>query len=434
MRAGCGYNQDLRSVGGEQRALSGELVVGIDIGTTKICTIVGEVRPDDIFIVGLGIEPSRGLKKGVVTDMHALSSAIAASVHKAERSSGYDISRAFVSLAGSHMASINSRGTVGLVGNRGVRSEDMDKAIENARAIAIPHSREVLHVIPRSYSLDGQEPTRNPLNMLGFRLDVEVHIITVATSSVGNLEQGVRAAGIFPDRFILNPLASGDAILTEVERDMGVVVIDMGGGTTDIGIFVEGTIWHSAVIPLAGDIITNVITHWMHVPFEVAEAVKVQHGHARESSVPENETFLVQPFGEGLPVEIRRRELAMVIEARISEIFEMVQNEIKRSGYDDLLRAGAVLTGGCALLPGVREVASELLGCPVRIARPERLTGMADTLRSPAFSTSIGLLRLGLQMDMLAPTGPSASAPSASGRGIGARLGGLFRRLLPDEG
>jgi len=411
----------------------GDLVVGIDIGTTKVCTIVGEVRPEDIFVVGLGVEPGRGLKKGTVTDMTALSAAIAASVHKAERVSGYDIRRAFVSLAGTHMASINSVGTVGLVGNRGVTSADMDRAIENARTIAIPHSREVLHVVPRSYSLDGQEHIRNPLSMHGFRLDAEVHIITVSTSSVANLEQAAQAAGVFPDRFILNPLASGDCVLTDVERDMGVVVIDIGGGTTDMGIFVEGTIWHSAVIPVGGDMITNDITHWMHVPFEVAEAVKVHHGFAREKGISDTETFLVQPFGEGLPEEIKRGDLAMVVEARVSEIFELVLNEIKRSGYDDLLRAGAVLTGGCALLPGIREVAAEVLGCPVRIARPEKLTGMADVLRSPAFSTSVGLLRLGLQMDTISTPSPVSNGGSTS-KGLGKRLGDMFKRLLPDEG
>jgi cell division protein FtsA len=411
----------------------GDLVVGIDIGTTKVCTLVGEVRPDDISIVGVGIEPGRGLKKGAVNDITALTAAIGASVHKAEKSSGYDIGRAFVSLAGSHMASINSRGTVGLTGNRGVRPEDMDKAIESARAIAIPHNREVLHVIPRSYSVDGQANIRSPLGMHGFRLDVEVHIITVATSSVANLEQSVQGAGIFPDRFILNPLASGDAVLTETEREMGVAVIDIGGGTTDIGIFVEGTIWHSAVIPVGGNMITNDITHWMHVPFEVAEAVKVQHGYAREKGVGGTETFVVQPFGEGMPEEIRRSDLAMVIEARVSEIFELVQAEIKRSGFDELLRAGVVLTGGCAQLPGIREVAADILGCPVRIAKPERLTGMADALRNPSFSTSVGLLRLGLLMDTLST---STQGPSTNGGGDGKGFGGIigfFKRLLPDD-
>lgn len=410
----------------------GDVVVGIDIGTTKICTIVGEVRPDDIYVIGVGIEPSKGIKKGVVTDMNALTTAIAASVHRAEKVSGYDISRAFVSVAGSHMASINSRGTVGLINTRGVRPEDMDKAIESARTIAIPHNREVLHVIPRAYSLDGQEHVRNPIGMHGFRLDVEVHIITVATASVANLEQSIQAAGVFPDRFILNPLASGDAVLTETERDMGVVIIDIGGGTTDLGMFIEGTVWHSAVIPVGGNLITNDITHYLHVPYDVAEAVKVQYGHAQEKAVSPLETFHVQPFGEGIPTEVKRSELAMVIEARAAEIFEQVQTEIKRSGYDGLLRAGAVLTGGGAQLPGIRDLAQDVLDSPVRVAKPESLTGMADALRSPAYATSVGLLRLGLQMDTAAPIQPTTTAPRPSVN-IASVFTSLIRRLLPDD-
>lgn len=409
-----------------------ELVVGIDIGTTKVCTIVGEVRPDDIFIVGAGIEPSRGMKKGIVTDIGQLTASISASVHKAERSSGFDISRAFVSVAGHHIASINSRGAVGITGQRGVRVEDLDKAIDAARAIAIPHNREVLHVIPRSYSLDSQDRVRSPIGMHGFRLEVQVHIITASTTSIANLEQAVEGAGVYVDRFILNPLASGDAVLTDQEREAGVVLIDIGGGTTDMAIFIEGTVWHSAVIPVGGDLITNDITHWMHIPFEDAEAIKVQFGHALPRAVDPLEAFVVQPFGEGMPMEARRGDLAQVIEARVEELFELVQKEIKRSGYDGLLRAGAVLTGGCALLPGIREVATQALGVPVRIARPERLTGMADSLRSPAYSTSVGLLRLGLQMDSMHQMQPENNGTPASAK-LGHLLSGFFRRLLPDD-
>lgn len=409
-----------------------ELVVGIDIGTTKICTIVGEVRPDDIFIVGAGIEPARGMKKGVVTDINQLTAAISASVHKAEKSSGFDISRAFVSVAGHHIASINSRGAVGITGQRGVRIDDLDRAIDAARAIAIPHNREVLHVIPRTYSLDGQDRVRSPIGMHGFRLEVEVHIITASSTSVANLEQAVQGAGVYVDRFILNPLASGDAVLTDQEREMGVVVVDIGGGTTDLAIFIEGTVWHSAVIPVGGDLITNDITHWMHVPVEDAEAVKIQHGHAQVRAVDPLETFVVQPFGEGMPTQVRRADLSAVVEARVEEMFEMVHKEIKRSGYDGLLRAGAVLTGGCSLLPGIREVATDVLGIPVRIARPEKLTGVADALRSPAYSTSVGLLRLGLQMDTV-----HQSAADGNGSVPVARLGGFItgflKRLLPDD-
>jgi len=409
-----------------------ELVVGIDIGTTKVCTIVGEVRPDDIFIVGAGVEPSRGMKKGIVTDIGQLTASISASVHKAERSSGFDISRAFVSVAGHHIASINSRGAVGITGQRGVRVDDLDKAIDAARAIAIPHNREVLHVIPRSYSLDSQDRVRSPIGMHGFRLEVQVHIITASSTSIANLEQAVEGAGVYVDRFILNPLASGDAVLTDQERESGVVLIDIGGGTTDMALFIEGSVWHSAVIPVGGDLITNDITHWMHIPFEDAEAIKVQYGHALPRSVDPLESLVVQPFGEGMPMEARRNELAQVIEARVEELFEMVQKEIKRSGYDGLLRAGAVLTGGCALLPGIREVATQALGVPVRIARPERLTGMADSLRSPAYSTSVGLLRLGLQMDSMHQMQPESNG-SAPGAKIGQMLSGILRRFLPDD-
>jgi cell division protein FtsA len=411
--------------------MSSHLVVGIDVGTTKVCTLVGEVRADDIFIVGVGIEPSRGMRKGVVTDLNGLATAISASVHKAERTSGFDIKRAFISLAGGSIAAINSRGAVGLVASRGVREEDVDKAIENARSIAIPHNREILHVIPRAYTLDGQHHVRSPIGMYGFRLEAEVHIITAAATSIANLDQALSAALIVPDRYILNPLASGDAVLTDEEREMGVVVIDMGGGTTDLALFIEGSVWHSAVIPIAGDLITNDLTYLMSVPFDVAEQVKLQYGHAKRKAVGSLETVAVPTFGTDGPTTFKREDIAAVIEERTAEIFENVLAEIKRSGYDGLLRAGAVLTGGCAQLPGIRELAQDVLHAPVRIARPERLTGMADVLRSPAYSTSVGLLRVGLGMDP-AETLYSNGVGGKPGR-LGKWLGGLFRGLLPDE-
>jgi cell division protein FtsA len=408
-----------------------ELVIGLDVGTHKICTIIGDVRDDDLFVVGVGIEPSRGMKKGVVTDMTALTSAISASVHKAEKGSGYEIKRAFVSLAGSHIASLNSRGVVGIVGQRGVNVGDLDRAMDAARAIAIPHNREVLHVVPRSYSLDGQDRVRNPIGMHGFRLEVEAHIITASSTSVANLEQSVQAAGVYVDRFILNPLAAGDAVLTADEREMGVVVIDIGGGTTDLAIFIEGTVWHTAVLALGGDHITNDITYLTHIPFETAETVKIQYGHAVPKVVDPLSTLLVEPFGEGLPTEVRLTDLAMIIEARVEEIFEQVHKEIKRSGYDGLLRAGAVITGGCSQIPGVNEVASRVLGFPVRLAKPEKITGMADTLRNPSYSTSVGLLRLGLSMDAAEPL--AAGNGAVPGKKLGEIIGGLFRRFLPED-
>lgn len=411
----------------------GELVVGIDVGTTKVCTIVGEVREEDIHVVGLGVEPSRGMQKGVVTDMNALTAAISSSVHKAERSSGYEIGRAFVSLAGSQVSSINSRGVVGISGTRPVGPEDVTRAIANARAIAIPHNREVLHVIPRTYSLDGNEGVRSPLGMHGFRLEVETHIITASTSTVQNLEKCVESTGVYVDRFILNPLASGDVVLSPTERQMGVMVVDIGGGTTDLAIFIEGTVWHTAVLPVAGWHITNDIGHGLRLPFELAEAVKLQYGHADPRVLDSVESFAVQPFGEELPSKVLRRDLALIIGARVEEIFELVLQEAKRSGYDGLLPAGVVLTGGSTLLPGIREVAARVMHLPVRLAQPEKITGMADTLRSPAYSTSVGLLRLGLAMDREDRQYADNAGAARSGFSLGKWLSGLFRRFVPED-
>ncbi len=409
----------------------GDLVVGLDVGTHKICTVVGEVRPEDVYVVGLGIEPSDGMKKGVVNDVGALSSAIAKSIRKAEKSSGYDINRAFVSVAGSHISSLTSRGLATIVGSRSVQAEDLDKAMNVARNIAIPHNREILHVVPRSYTLDSQDGIRSPIGMHCFRLEVDAHIITASTTSLANLEDAVESAGVMVDRFILNPLASGDAVLTDHEREMGAVVIDIGGGTTDLAIFIDGTVWHTAIIPVGGNHVTQDITYWMRVPFGLAEQVKIQRGHADMNAVSESEVFPVEPFGgEILPVS--RRDLAMVIEARFEEIFELVEKEIKRSGYAGLLRAGAVITGGSSQLPGYRDLASRIVNMPVRLAHPERITGIADTLKNPAYSTSVGLLRLGLEMDSMSEPELAASMGLPVSN-WGRRMNDFLRRFLPQD-
>ncbi len=408
----------------------GDLVVGIDVGTTKICTIVGEVREDDIFVVGLGIEPSRGMRKGMVVNVAQLTAAISESVAKAEAASGYEIGRAFVSLAGSHISSVNSRGVVGISSPRGVQLPDLERAIDAARAIAIPHNREVLHVIPRSYTLDGQTGIKSPLGMHGFRLEVEAHIITASSSSVQNLEQCIEGASVFVDRFILNPLASGDLILNETERDMGAMVVDIGGGTTDIAIFIDGTVWYTSVLAVGGQHVTSDIAHGLRLPFERAEQIKLAHGKASTRSASAD-TFSIQPFGEESPLLVRESDLAMIIEARAEEIFSLVLQECKRSGYDNLLPAGVVLTGGTSLLPGIRDLAARTLNMPVRIAQPERLSGDADALLSPAYSTSVGLLRLGLSMDLE----ESAGKPDRKRGNIFdlRKIGDIFKRFLPEN-
>jgi cell division protein FtsA len=382
-------------------------------------------------MLGVGIEPSQGIRKGVVMDMQAASQAVIRSVEKAERSSGLEIESALVSLAGSHVSSVNSRGVVGVTG-RTIEPDDIQRAVESARAVAIPHNREIIHIIQRGFNIDGQEGIRKPLGMHGFRLEVETHIITASSASVENLRQCVAAAGVDVSQFVLNPLASAEMVLTEIEREMGVVVVDVGGGTTGMAIYIDGDVWHTNVIAVGGDHVTSDIAHGLRLPVSQAEEVKLQHGHALRSEIAAEEYFSVRPFGEEQPIQINRQELAHIIEARVEEIFGLVVQEIKRSGYDGLLPAGMVLTGGTSALPGIRALASRTLGVPVRLAKPEGMVGMVDKLDSPAYSTSVGLLRWAALMSELTsqPYRPIKPGPIAQGE-TWERIKNFIRRLLP---
>lgn len=379
------------------------IVVGIDIGTTKICTLVARVEGEkSMRILGVGIEPSQGIRRGSVVDLAAATQSVARSIEKAERSSGLEITSALVSLAGSHVSSVNSRGVVGISG-RVIDNNDVSRALEAAQAVAIPHNREIIHVIQRGFTIDGQDGIRMPVGMHGYRLEVEAHIITAAASTVENLRQCVSSSGVEVTQFVLNPLASAEVVLSETERQMGAAVCDIGGGTTDLAIYIDGDVWHTMVLALGGNHITSDIAHGLRLPISQAEEVKKQHGHAIESEVGAEETFAVRTFAEEKPIQVSRKELSHVIEARVEEIFLLVLQEIKRSGYDGLLPAGMVLTGGSSLLPGIRSLASQVLGVPVRIARPENLVGLTDQLNSPAYSTSVGLLYWALMMSEAGP-------------------------------
>jgi cell division protein FtsA len=370
-----------------------EIIVGIDVGTTKVCTLVGRVEDDkSIRILGVGIEPSEGIKKGVIVDLGAASQAITRSVKKAESTSGLEITSALVSIAGAHVSSVNSRGAVAVNGNS-IEKYDIEHALDQARAVAIPYDREIIHVIQRGFSVDGQDGIRNPKGMHGYRLEVESHIITASAATVDNLRQCVGAAGVEIQQFVLNPLASGEVVLTEQERQMGVAVCDIGGGTTDLAIYVNGDVWHTMVLAVGGNHVTQDIAHGLRLPFPQAEDVKKQQGYAVRAEVGAEEYFSIRPFGEDRPVQINRKELAHIIEARVDEIFSLTLQEIKRSGYDGLLPAGMVLTGGASALPGIKRIASDVLDLPVRVAGPENLLGLVDRLNSPAYSTSVGLLR-----------------------------------------
>lgn len=375
-----------------------EIFVGIDVGTTKVCTLVGRVEAEgQIRILGVGLEPSEGIRKGVIVDLGAASKAIARSVEKAEQTSGLEITTALVSLAGAHVSSVNSRGAIA-VPHGLIDAVDVARVIEQARAVAIPHDREIVHVVQRGFTVDGQEGIRMPVGMHGYKLEVETHIITAAAATVDNLRQCVGAAGVSVDQFVLNPLASAEVVLTDNERQMGVAVCDIGGGTTDLAIYVDGDVWHTMVLAVGGNHVTQDIAHGLRLPATQAEDVKKQQGHAVRAEVGPEEYFSIRPFGEDHPVQINRQDLAHIIEARTEEIFNLIMQEIKRSGYDGLLPAGIVLTGGTSALPGIKRVAGQVLNMPVRTAQPENLIGLVEKLNSPSFSTSVGLLRWALTM------------------------------------
>ncbi len=405
------------------------IVVGIDIGTTKVCTLVARVEGErSLRILGVGIEPAQGVRKGTIIDLAAASQSIARSVDKAQRSSGLEIASALVSLAGSHVSSVNSRGVVGISGGV-IDNDDVARALDAAQAVAIPHNREIIHILQRGFIVDGQDGIRTPIGMHGYRLEVEAHIITAAAATVENLRQCVQASGVGVSQFVLNPLASAEVVLNDNERQMGAVVCDIGGGTTDLAIYIDGDIWHTMVLAVGGNHITSDIAHGLRLSLSQAEELKKQYGYAIEDEVSESDRFTVRAFGEDHPIAVSRKELAHIIEARVEEIFQLVLQEIKRSGYDGLLPAGMVLTGGTSALPGIRNLASEILGLPVRISRPENLVGLVDQLNSPAFSTSVGLLYWALMMN-------ETAAPQPGRRPKGGKLNWdaineFLKRLLP---
>ncbi len=335
--------------------------------------------------------------KVILSILKAATTSILRSVEKAQRTSGLEITSALVSLAGSHVASVNSRGVVGISGQV-IDHDDIERALEAAQAVAIPHNREIIHIIQRGFVVDGQEGIRMPVGMHGYRLEVEAHVITAAKATVANIRECVENAGIQVSQFVLNPLASGEAVLNETERQMGSVVCDIGGGTTDMAIYIDNDVWHTMVLAVGGNHITNDIAHGLRVPFSQAEEIKIEYGSAMETEIGTDETFTIRSFGLDEPVVVNRKDLSHIIDARVEEIFSLVLQEIKRSGYDGLLPAGMVLTGGTSRLPKIRKLASEVLGLPVRVAQPENMIGLVDQLHSPAYSTSVGLLSWALLM------------------------------------
>ncbi len=369
-------------------------VVGIDVGSHRILVLVGEITEvEGARIVGVGQAPSRGVKKGVIVNVNEATAAIAEAVERAEQSSGYQIERAYVGIAGTHISSRNSQGVVGVARrDRGIAPDDVDRALEAAGAIVLPQNQELVHIIPRSYTVDGQAGVRDPLGMHGFRLEVEAHVVMGSSTAVQNLKKCVQGAGIEVSELVLTSLALGKAVLSTTEKEMGVVLVDIGEGTTDIAIFIEGTVWHTRSLPIGGEYITNDIAIGLRLPPEAAEQVKLRYGHAIAAQVAEDERITISPYGESSPVVLPRWRLAEIIQARCEEILENVQQEIKRSGYDGLLPAGLVLCGGTAQLPGLRELARDLFGLPVQIGLPKNITGLTDQVNNPAAAVAVGLV------------------------------------------
>jgi len=397
-------------------------IAAIDVGTTKVCTIVAEVTPQQqLRILGVGIGPSAGLSRGMVDNIHAAIEAIASSVERAERASGIRIASAQVGIAGPHVSSMNSRGIVAIADPRQpITEDDIARAMESARIVNVPNNREVIHVVPRYYVVDGQDHVVDPNGMFGSRLDVETHIVTASTSAMNNLAQCVEGAGVRVDSLILEPLASAEAVVDEEELEQGVAVIDIGGGTTDIGVYLNGAIVHTAVLPIGGTHMTKDLVVALRVPQPAAEQAKRNYGQALPSLIDEDEEIEVDAFGADGTKSVSRRLMAEVLQARCEELIELALAEIKRGAEPEMLSAGVVITGGAAALPGLDALAEEVLMLPARIGRPRHLAGLSDILQDPAYATSVGLLRWALkEQEILLRSAPGPVAP----------LGGLIRKV-----
>jgi cell division protein FtsA len=370
------------------------VLTSIDVGTTKICTTVAEVDSGGgIQVVGVGITPSEGLHKGLVVNINDAKESIRESVKKAEQSSGYTLESAYVGVTGRHVSSMNNRGVVAITRNdRLVRANDLKRVLQCAQNVEFSKDRKLLHVIPRAYAVDGQQGINNPLGMHGFRLDVETHIITAAVTSVQNLIKCIRGVGLEVDDLILEPLASGEAVLTEDERQVGIILADIGGGTTDVAVFREGSIWHTSILPVAGYQLTRDVAIGLGLPFEVAEEMKKKYGNVM--SVYEGQTDNSSPLstnGHGISYQ----DLCDILRARVEEIIRLIALELPNSEQKALVPAGLVLTGGSSNLPGIAAMGRNILGLPVRVGSPINMYGITDALHNPAYATSVGLLLWG---------------------------------------
>lgn len=377
------------SKSGEKR-----LIVGLDIGTSKVVAIVGEVSGDVVDIIGIGSNPSHGLKKGVVVNIESTVASIQRAIEEAELMAGCQIHSVYTGIAGSHIKSLNSHGIVAIKDHE-VGASDVERVIDAAKAVAIPADQKILHVLPQEFVIDNQEGIREPVGMSGVRLEAKVHMVTGAVSAAQNITKCVARCGLETEDVILEQLASSYAVLTDDEKELGVCLIDIGGGTTDIAIFTGGAIRHTAVIPIAGDQVTNDIAVALRTPTQFAEELKIKYACALRQLINNDETIEVPSVGDREPRRLSRQILADVVEPRYSELFELVQAEIRRSGFENIIAAGMVITGGGSKLEGVIELAEEVFHMPVRQGMPQHIKGLVDVVKNPIYATGVGLLLYG---------------------------------------
>ncbi len=379
-------------------ANNGRLIVGLDIGTSKVVAIVGELNAEgDIEVVGIGSHISRGLKRGVVVNIDSTVHAIKRAVEEAELMAGCQIHSVWAGIAGNHIRSMNSNGIVA-IREREVNKADIDRVIDAAQAVAIPADQRILHILPQEYSIDSQEGIKEPLGMSGVRLEAKVHLVTCALNAAQNIENCIRRCNLEVDDIILEQLASSYSVLSEDEKELGVCLVDIGGGTTDIAIFTDGAIRHTAVIPIAGDQVTNDIAMALRTPTQNADDIKIKYACALTQLAGADETIKVPGVGERPPRKLSRQALAEIVEPRYDELFVMINAEIRRSGFEDLISAGIVLTGGASKIEGAIDLAEEIFHMPVRLGMPHLVKGLSDVVSNPIYSTGVGLLHYGQEM------------------------------------
>ena len=398
-------------------------ISAIDVGTTKVCTIVAETNENGLMrVAGVGLAPSSGLHKGLVVNISDAKDSIRESVRKAEQASGYQVESAYVGVTGRHISARNNKGVVAITRNdRLVRSDDLKRVLQTAQTVKVPSDEKLLHLIPRNYTVDGQEGVKNPVGMHGFRLDVETHVITAAVSSVQNLVKCIRGVGVDIEDLVFEPLASSEAVLSEDEKQVGVVMADIGGGTTDISVFKDGSIWHSAILPVAGYQFTRDIAIGLGLPFEVAEEMKRKYGTVMPVQENKTHTDAIAQNGHNISYQ----SLCDIIRARVDELIRLIALELPRAEFEALVPAGLVLTGGSSNLAGIDVLGRDILGVPVRVGGPVGIYGISDVLHNPAYATSVGLLLWGMKPRSVANW--RSRSLTGNFRNLVSRIRGLFQ-------